>query len=150
MHPQTLAFSIASGIGLHNFGEGLAIGQSATSGALSLAWILIIGFGLHNTTEGFGIAAPLSGTKSKGGYLFLLGLIGGGPTLIGTLVGATWTSTLASVAFLSLAGGSLAYVTPELLRLGRHTLQKLPLLTAVVVGLFLGYFTDLIVGFAGA
>ncbi len=148
--PQTLAFSIAAGIGLHNFGEGLAIGQSAASGALSLAWMLIIGFGLHNTTEGFGIAAPLSGLKSKGRYLLVLGLIGGGPTVIGTLVGASWTSSLASVIFLSLAGGSLAYVTPELMKIGRHTLEKIPLLVSVVVGLFLGYFTDLLVGFAGA
>jgi ZIP family zinc transporter len=148
--PQALALTIAAGIGLHNFGEGLAIGQSAASGAISLAWMLIVGFGLHNTTEGFGIAAPLSGLKSKSGYLFLLGLIGGGPTLIGTLVGVSWTSTLANVIFLSLAGGSLAYVTPELMKLGRHTLEKIPLLVAVVIGLFLGYFTDLVVGFAGA
>ena len=51
---------IAIGIGLHNFSEGLAIGQAANSGAISLATILIVGFGLHNTTEGFGIAAPLT------------------------------------------------------------------------------------------
>jgi ZIP family zinc transporter len=149
-HPRALALTIAAGIGLHNFGEGLAIGQSAANGAISLAWILIIGFGLHNTTEGFGIAAPLSGSKSGAGYLFLLGLIGGGPTLIGTLVGVSWTSTLATVVFLSLAGGSLAYVIPELLQLGRRNLKKIPVLIAVVGGLFIGYFTDLIVGFAGA
>jgi zinc transporter, ZIP family len=64
--PRTLALLIATGIGLHNFSEGLAIGQSAATGALQLAVVLIIGFGLHNMTEGFGIAGPLSGQSFPG------------------------------------------------------------------------------------
>src|SRR5919199_167766 len=84
-----LALFIATGIGLHNFSEGLAIGQSAARDELSLALVLIIGFGLHNATEGFGICAPMSGDADppSWGFLGLLGLIGGGPTFFGTVIG---------------------------------------------------------------
>src|SRR5579883_986243 len=85
--PHTLALLIAIGIGLHNFSEGLAIGQSAVTGAIQLAIVLIIGFGLHNMTEGFGIAGPLSGERVSWKFIALLGLIGGGPTFVGTIVG---------------------------------------------------------------
>src|ERR671929_25790 len=87
-----LALFIATGIGLHNFSEGLAIGQSAARDELSLAYVLIIGFGLHNATEGFGICAPLA-TEPEApswGFLGLLGLIGGGPTFLGTALGRAW------------------------------------------------------------
>lgn len=149
-NPGSLSLAVAAGIGLHNFGEGLAIGQSAASGAVSLAVLLIIGFGLHNMTEGFGVAAPLTGTRPSAGFLAGAGLIAGGPTFIGTLVGSSWTSELATVIFLSLAGGSLVYVTIELLSLGRSTLEKVPLLASIAGGFFAGYVTDLIVGLAGA
>lgn len=78
--PARLALMIAVGIGLHNFAEGLAIGNSAAAGDLSLAVLLVVGFGLHNATEGFGIVAPLTGQRPSWGFLALLGLIGGGPT----------------------------------------------------------------------
>src|SRR5258707_1209636 len=64
---RRLALMIATGIGLHNFAEGLAIGQSAAAGELALATLLVIGFGLHNATEGFGIVAPLAGGSAAGG-----------------------------------------------------------------------------------
>lgn len=85
-----LAMMIAIGIGAHNFSEGLAIGQSYVSGAIALAILLIIGFGAHNATEGFGIAGPLTGLVKKPNirFLILLGLIGGGPTFIGTIIGS--------------------------------------------------------------
>ena len=75
-----LALLIAIGIGLHNFSEGLAIGQSAAQDEVTLALLLIIGFGLHNATEGFGIVAPLSGAEGRPSWRFLalLGIIGGG------------------------------------------------------------------------
>lgn len=112
-----LAVLIACGIGLHNLAEGLAIGNSAASGDLSLAWVLIIGFGLHNATEGFGIVAPLAMDAERPSWrrLALLGLIGGGPTLVGTLIGQIWVNDLLSIAFLSLAAGSVLYVIIELL-----------------------------------
>ena len=112
---KRMAMMIAISIGLHNFSEGLAIGQSYTSGLLSLALTLVVGFGLHNMTEGFGIAAPLSGYKPSWRYLGLLGLIGGGPTFIGAIIGSFWVSSLVSVFFLSLAGGAVIYVVKELL-----------------------------------
>ena len=89
---KRVAIMIAIGIGLHNFSEGLAIGQSYASGAISLALLLVIGFGLHNTTEGFGIAAPLSGFRPKWKFLALIGMIGGGPTFLGSIIGSFWVS----------------------------------------------------------
>src|ERR671932_99238 len=103
-----LALFIATGIGLHNFSEGLAIGQSAARDEISLALVLIIGFGLHNATEGFGVVAPLAGERDRPSWRFLglLGLIGGGTTFLGTLVGQAWVSEALSVGVLALAAGS--------------------------------------------
>src|ERR671927_1062409 len=116
-----LALFIATGIGLHNFSEGLAIGQSAARDELSLALVLIIGFGLHNATEGFGICAPMSGEAEppSWGFLGLLGLIGGGPTFFGTVLGQAWVNESVSIVFLALAAGSILYVVMELLNVSR-------------------------------
>src|SRR5215471_17808611 len=149
---QWLAVFIATGIGLHNFSEGLAIGQSAASGELSLALALIIGFGLHNATEGFGIVAPLSGEAEPPSWRFLgmLGLIGGAPTFFGTLVGQSWTSTPVSIVFLALAAGSILYVVIELLNVFRLFAKKTIVTWGVLLGLFLGFATDFILVAAGA
>ena len=142
---------IAVGIGLHNFGEGLAIGGSAARGEIGLATLLIIGFGLHNATEGFGIVAPLAGESDRPSWPFLLamGLIGGGPTFVGTLVGHEFTSQAVSVVFLTLAAGSILYVVIQLLavaqKAGRHEL----LMWGVFLGLVAGFVTDMIVSAAG-
>ena len=87
---RRLSLLIAVGIGLHNFGEGLAIGGSAAAGEIGLATVLVIGFALHNGTEGFGIVAPLAAVDDRPswGFLLLMGLIGGGPTLLGTAIGS--------------------------------------------------------------
>jgi ZIP family zinc transporter len=147
-----LALLIAVGIGLHNFAEGLAIGNSAASGEIALAVLLIIGFGLHNATEGFGIVAPLAaaGERPSWGYLALLGLIGGGPTFLGTLVGQRFTNDLVSIAFLALAAGSILYVVIELLAVGRRMAAKEITTWGIVIGLLLGFATDAIVTAAGA
>ncbi|WOQ18611.1 ZIP family metal transporter [Raineyella sp. W15-4] len=148
----TLSLMIAVGIGLHNFAEGLAIGGSAASGATDLAILLVVGFAIHNGTEGFGIVAPMAAesVRPSWGYLGLLGLIGGGPTFLGTVVGQRFSNDLVSVAFLTLAAGSILYVVIELLAVARR--QKLKLITTwgIVAGVFLGFATDAVVTLAGA
>jgi ZIP family zinc transporter len=149
---RRLALLIATGIGLHNFGEGLAIGQSAASGAISLALVLIIGFGLHNTTEGFGIVGPMSSEPERPswGFLALMGLIGGGPTFLGTLIGQAWVSPALAVVFFAVAGGSILYVVVQLFEVCRRF--GLPRLVAwmLLVGLLLGFGTDWVLVAAGA
>ncbi|HEY1317116.1 MAG TPA: ZIP family metal transporter [Gaiella sp.] len=149
---QSLALMIATGIGLHNFSEGLAIGQSAASGEISLALMLIIGFGLHNATEGFGIVGPFATTDERPSWAFLLvvGLIGGGPTFFGTLLGQTWVSDALSVAFLALAAGSILYVVIELLDVCRRAGRKRLVAWGLVLGLALGFGTDFVLVAAGA
>src|ERR1700757_4109803 len=122
--PRPMSLLIAVGIGLHNFGEGLAIGGSAATGEIGLATVLVIGFALHNGTEGFGIVAPLTGQRPSWAFLALLGLIGGGPTFLGTLVGQHFVNTTVSVAFLGLAAGSVLYVVIELLAVARKADMK--------------------------
>jgi len=153
MSPSSwLAVFIATGIGLHNFSEGLAIGQAAASDELSLALVLIIGFGLHNATEGFGIVAPLAGDKNPPSWRFLalLGLIGGGPTFVGTLVGQAWVSEALSVVFLALAAGSILYVVVELITICRQLASRELLLAGIFLGLVLGFATDFVLVAAGA
>jgi zinc transporter, ZIP family len=147
-----LSLLIAVGIGLHNFGEGLAIGNSAAAGELSLAVLLVIGFGAHNATEGFGIVAPLAAAdvRPSWGRLAALGLIGGGPTFLGTLVGEQVTSDVLSIAFLALAAGSILYVVIELLAVARTMAFKVVTTWGIMIGLTLGFATDAIVTAAGA
>ena len=135
---------IATGIGLHNFSEGLAIGQAGATGEIGLALVLIIGFGLHNATEGFGIVAPLSGERPSWKFLALLGLIGGGPTFVGTLIGQAWTSKALSVAFLALAAGSILYVVLQLVKVMQRMGHTVLVAWMVIAGLMLGFGTELV------
>jgi ZIP family zinc transporter len=149
---RSLALFIAIGIGLHNFAEGLAIGQSAAAGEVSLALVLIVGFGLHNATEGFGIVAPLSGESALPSWRFLalLGLIGGGPTFLGTVVGQAWVNDFVAVAFLTLAAGSILYVVIELLHVNRSFGFKSLVTWGLLAGLVAGFLTDWVLVAAGA
>ena len=148
---RKLAFLIATGIGLHNFAEGLAIGQSAAAGKISLAVLLVIGFGLHNATEGFGIVGPLAGEPERPswGLLAVLGLIGGGPTFLGTTVGQAFTSEAVSVLFLALAAGSILYVVIQLVGVALRSGHKEMLYWGVFLGLIAGFATDFVIEAAG-
>ncbi|AKA49167.1 hypothetical protein IX51_08710 [uncultured archaeon] len=146
-----LALMIAIGIGAHNFGEGLAIGQSYSSGAIALALVLVIGFGLHNSTEGFGICGPLvreSGTP-RTSFLILAGLIGGGPTFLGTVIGSFWVSEIAKVLFLSFAAGALIYVTFTMYRSIASQMSGNRIFVGLFIGVALGFLTDLVVTIGG-
>ncbi len=135
---------------LHNFSEGLAIGQAAHSGEISLAALLITGFALHNATEGFGIVGPLgaASVRPSWGWLGLAGLIGGGPTFLGTIVGTSFDSLFVYVGCLALAAGAILYVIGEILPVGRRLSWEVTL-WGLLAGVMLGVGTDLVVAVAG-
>ena len=141
--------TIAIAIGLHNFAEGLAIGVSASSGEIALATVLIIGFALHNATEGFGIVGPLGEVRPSWRWLAIGGLVAGGPTLLGSVVGYSVNSELLELAFYALAGGAILYVIGEvwngMRRLGHRELG----LWLLSLGFFVGITTDLVVAYGG-
>jgi zinc transporter, ZIP family len=149
--PRTLSMMLATGLGLHNLSEGLAIGQSAATGAVAFAGVLVIGFALHNVTEGFGIAAPLTLDRGRAswGFLLVAGLIGGGPTFLGTIIGYRATSTYVYVLFLALAAGALLYVLNELFNLGRRISTPTTFAWGLLLGFLTAYATDLFLTAAG-
>ncbi len=141
--------TIAAAIGVHNFAEGLAIGVSARAGAIGLATVLIVGFALHNATEGFGIVGPLGDVKPSWRWLGLAGLIGGGPTFLGSLIGYGVTSHPLELAFYAAAGGAILYVIGEVwngMRRYGHRELGLIMLSA---GFLVGVITDLVVTLGG-
>jgi ZIP family zinc transporter len=144
---QWLGLLIATGIGVHNFAEGLAIGQSSAAGEYSLAVALVVGFALHNATEGLGIVGPMASDAERPswGYLALLGTIGGAPVFLGTALGHSWTNEWVEVAFLSVAAGSILYVVIELLAVCRRIDAKILVTWALLSGLFLGFATELVI-----
>ncbi len=141
---------IAGAIGLHNFAEGLAIGVSARGGEIALATVLIVGFAIHNATEGFGIIGPLGNVRPSWRWLAAAGLIGGGPTFVGSLVGYQVTSPALELAFYALAGGALLYVIGEISngvrRLGHRELA----MGLLFAGVMMGLLTELIVEYGSA
>jgi ZIP family zinc transporter len=141
--------TIAAAIGVHNFAEGLAIGVSARAGAISLATVLIIGFALHNATEGFGIVGPLGDVRPSWKWLGLAGLIGGGPTFLGSIVGYAVTSTPLELTFYAVAGGAILYVIGEVWNgMRRYGHRELGLLL-LTVGFLAGVITDLVITYGG-
>src|SRR6202022_205139 len=144
--PQALSLAIATGLGLHNLSEGLAIGESAHVGAIAFTGVLAVGFALHNITEGFGIAAPMTSESKPPSWAFLglTGLIGGGPTFIGTWIGFLASSPFFSVAFLAVAAGALLYVRNELFNLGRKISTPPMFAWGLLAGFLTAYGTDLI------
>jgi zinc transporter, ZIP family len=146
----TLGLLIAVAIGLHNFSEGLVIGVSARAGEIGLATTLIVGFALHNATEGFGIVGPLQGVRPSWRWLFVAGLIGGGPTFLGTLVGYRVSSPALEICFYTLAAGAILYVVGQLWGSAQRKLSPRLVLGALVAGYLLGLASDLVITYAGA
>jgi len=144
-----LGMLIAAAIGVHNFSEGLAIGVSAHRNEVALAGTLIVGFALHNATEGFGIVGPLQNVKPSWKWLFAAGLIAGGPTFLGTIVGFQVSSEPLQLAFYALAAGAILFVVGELWNAAANRASRNVVMTGIVVGFLLGIGTDLILDFAG-
>jgi ZIP family zinc transporter len=141
--------TIAAAIGLHNFAEGLAIGVSASTGEISLATVLIIGFALHNATEGFGIVGPLGSVRPTWGWLALAGLVGGGPTFLGSIVGYNVTSEPLELTFYAVSGGAILYVIGEVWTAMRRYGHRELGLWLLALGFFVGIATDLVVVYGG-
>ena len=147
-----LAQMVASGIGLHNLGEGLAIGAAFALGEATLGTVLIIGFMLHNTTEGLAIVAPLAREPVRVGRLLRLGLLGGAPTIVGAWVGGLIYSPIWSVLFLALGAGAIAQVVVQLTRqvVGEESVAGYVTTPPVAGGLFAGvtvmWVTGLVIG----
>src|SRR2546422_790178 len=142
--------AIATGLGLHNLSKGLAIGQSARAGAIAFVGVLVVGFALHNITEGFGIAAPMTmeAKPAPWSFLALAGLIGGGPTFLGTWIGYLASSDYFYVAFLAVAAGALLYVVNELFHVGRRLSTPTSFAWGLLFGFLTAYATDLVLTLA--
>jgi zinc transporter ZupT len=147
-----LAYQIALGIGLHNLGEGLAIGSAFSIGEAALGVFLIVGFTLHNVTEGIGVAAPLVETRPSLWHFAALALLAGGPAVIGTWIGAFTFSAFWTAVFLAVGVGAIAQVIYEVGKLIWRSQQRAgePGLTwatygGLAAGILLMYATALIV-----
>jgi zinc transporter ZupT len=147
-----LALLIATGIGLHNFGEGLAIGAAFALGEAALGTLLVVGFTLHNTTEGLAIVAPLARERPTLRQLAGLGFLGGAPTVLGAWAGGLVYSPVLAVLFLGLGAGAIAQV---LLQIGRQMadsesivarFSSPPILSGLAAGFFIMLVTGMLVG----
>ncbi len=134
----SLAFMIALGIGLHNLGEGLAIGASFSQGALALGTFLVIGFIIQNITEGLGIVIPILKDTPSLRHLALLGLIGGGPAILGGLIGGLLYSRVLAVLFMSVGAGAIFEVVYEVAKLIRKDSGRRPMPLTVFAGVATG------------
>jgi len=141
--------TIAAAIGLHNFAEGLAIGVSARAGEIGLATVLIVGFALHNATEGFGIVGPLGAVQPSWKWLAVAGVVGGGPTFVGSMVGYAVTSQPIELLFYAVAGGAILYVIGEVWHSMRRVGHRELGMWLLAAGFMVGVVTDLVVAYGG-
>lgn len=148
--PFAIALMVAIGIGLHNLGEGLAIGGAMVAGAVALSTFLIVGFAIHNTTEGLAIVAPMAKERPKIPYLLALGLIAGAPAIAGAWIGGFVASPMASIVFLAIGAGAIFQVVVVILRYVGQSEGKFKFLTGpnvagLAVGMLVMYLTALLV-----
>jgi len=144
-----VSYMIAVGIGLHNLGEGLAIGAAYSLGAVALGATLIIGFTIHNTTEGIAVVAPITRSGASLKHLVALGFIAGAPTIIGTWIGGFAASNLWSLVFLSIGAGAIFQVVYVIVKqMGEDSLKALSSITGlsgITLGLGVMYLTGLLI-----
>lgn len=156
LKPLTISMMIAIGIGLHNFGEGLAIGAAMLLGEVALSTFLIVGFTLHNTTEGLAIVAPIAKIERSRRMmirrLVMMGLIAGVPTIAGTWIGGFLYSPIAAVIFLSVGAGAIFQVVYSLVSWISHHQKSGPssslsghVIGGFITGLLIMYLTGLLV-----
>ena len=147
--PVAVALMIAIGIGLHNFGEGLAIGAAVGLGSIAFSTFLIVGFALHNTTEGIAIAAPMSRGKAMIGKLAGLGMIAGAPVIFGAWLGGFVYSPFTSVIFLSIGAGAIFQVIITILRWireeGDKNLSSAAVASGFAIGMLIMYLTSILI-----
>ena len=139
-----LPYMIALGLGLHNLGEGLAIGASYSQGAWALNGLLVGGFALHNGTEGFAIIASAGKSKLPFKEVVLVGLVAGLPTCVGAVISGLAVSPYLSIIFYALAAGSLLYVIFSLVAIFYTATRKMQTATGVFTGLSLMYVTAML------
>ena len=155
--PLAISMMIAIGIGLHNFGEGLAIGAAVLLGEVALSTFLIVGFTLHNTTEGLAIVAPMakSGGKVMLRKLVIMGLIAGIPTIFGAWIGGFLYSPFAAIIFLAIGAGAIFQVVLAILswmssndssnESRKETILNTPVIAGFTVGMIMMYITSLLI-----
>ena len=152
IRPVAISMMIAIGIGLHNFGEGLAIGAAVLLGEVALSSFLILGFALHNTTEGLAIVAPMAKTRRIPiAKLLIMGLIAGVPTIIGTWLGGFLYSPIATIIFLSIGAGAIFQVVYGIgswmyhMNGSRGLLTNASIIAGFATGMLIMYLTGLLI-----
>jgi len=147
--PIAIALMISIGIGLHNFGEGLAIGAAVGLGSVAFSTFLIVGFALHNATEGLAIAAPVSRGKLMFGKLAAMGMVAGAPAIFGAWIGGFSYSPFTSVIFLSIGAGAIFQVIIVIMKWirdeGDNNLSSASVASGFAVGMLVMYLTSILV-----
>ena len=147
--PVVIALMISIGIGLHNFGEGLAIGAAVGMGSVAFSTFLIVGFALHNTTEGIAIAAPMSRGKLMLGKLVAMGLIAGSPAIFGAWIGGFVYSPFTSVIFLAIGAGAIFQVIVVIMKWVKEesdkNLSSFAVVSGFATGMLVMYLTSILV-----